>query len=91
MAVDKAAATLAGGLRSLPPQLAAALQTRVNWDRGADLAHITALPRGAPESQQAEELISRIRRDIVPASELAGTGSTVYPPTLVGSGPPPDR
>jgi RND superfamily putative drug exporter len=67
-----AAATLAGGLRPLPPQLQGALQSRVNWDRGADLAYVTAIPRVAPESPEAEDLIARIRRDIVPASGLAG-------------------
>ncbi|MGH2687685.1 MAG: MMPL family transporter, partial [Actinomycetota bacterium] len=66
-----ASATLSAGLQALPPQLAGALQGRVNWDRGADLAHILVVPDLVPESPEAEQLLTRIRTGIVPDAGLA--------------------
>ena len=67
-----ASATLGAGLQALPPQLAGALQGRVNWDKGGDLAHILVVPDLVPESPEAADLLDRIRTDIVPAAGLAG-------------------
>jgi RND superfamily putative drug exporter len=70
--VEVATAALSGGLQALPPQEAGALQATVNWDRGADLAHILVVPDLVPESPAAEELLARIRTEIVPAAGLEG-------------------
>jgi putative drug exporter of the RND superfamily len=80
--VEQTAAVLAGGFDALPAQLRPAFEQLANWDKGADIAHITVVPAGAPESEMAEDLVDRIREDVIPASGLTGVaqvgGATAF-------------
>jgi RND superfamily putative drug exporter len=70
--LDGYAALYAGGLAGVNPELAPAVAGLANWERGADLARITVVPRDAPQSEAAEDLVDRVRDRYLPAAGLTG-------------------
>jgi RND superfamily putative drug exporter len=53
-------------------ELAPAVMGLANWDRGADLARVTVVPRVEPSSQDANDLVDRVRTRHVADAGLSG-------------------
>ncbi len=64
--------SLAGRLRS-DPGVAFVAPPRIN--ENGDAAIVTVIPKGSPQDQETEDLVHRLRDNVVPAA-LSGTGIT---------------
>lgn len=75
LAGDHSAATLHAVTQQ--PQTASLLGYLVNLQRGGDLTVLTVIPRAAPDSTDALQLVRRIRATLAPQA-IAGAGVRAY-------------